>query len=195
MAKSVKKRVREWRERKAREGGRSLSTWLEPDTARMLDFLLGHYGETVSPVIARAIESLYNVTCDGGALPQAGSGGEHAPVPMEAAEKPARMVTKKVARHGAHVDEAGIAAAESSASESMECLSPVLMDLQQKLADGIPLRDLKSSHLLTWIKDREASGASFRAMARELNEARIPTLTGRGEWEEGMIPTLLILSH
>ena len=63
MAKPSRERVRRWRERKAKKGGRSLSTWLEPETVRMMDYLLNHYGETAAPLVARAIANLYDVTC------------------------------------------------------------------------------------------------------------------------------------
>lgn len=62
MAKAIKDRVRDWRERKSQEGGRSLSAWLEPDTARMFQALQEHFGDTTSPLVARAIEALHALT-------------------------------------------------------------------------------------------------------------------------------------
>lgn len=62
MGTPVKKRVREWRQRQAEKGGRSLSVWLDPDSAKMLDVLIERSGDRVSSVVARAIQNLFEVT-------------------------------------------------------------------------------------------------------------------------------------
>ncbi|OIQ01614.1 MAG: hypothetical protein AUK55_01385 [Syntrophobacteraceae bacterium CG2_30_61_12] len=62
MAKAIRDRVRDWRDRKSQEGGRSLSAWLEPDTARMFQTLQEHFGDTTSPLVARSIEALHALT-------------------------------------------------------------------------------------------------------------------------------------
>jgi hypothetical protein len=55
--------MKEWRAKKASEGGRSLSLLLEPETVIQLDELRSHYGRDKGgrnkPLIARAIKHLH----------------------------------------------------------------------------------------------------------------------------------------
>jgi tRNA(Ser,Leu) C12 N-acetylase TAN1 len=57
-------RVKKWREKKAKEGGRSLSVWLKPETAQMMDELKKELKAENASVIAQAIKTLYEVTCN-----------------------------------------------------------------------------------------------------------------------------------
>jgi hypothetical protein len=61
-----KQRMREWRAKKAQEGGRSLSIWLDPNTVAQLDALRKHFGKSGrgrnKPLIVRAIRLLYKST-------------------------------------------------------------------------------------------------------------------------------------
>jgi len=59
-----KNRVRKWREKKAKEGGRSLSVWLKPETAQMMDRLKKELKAENASVIAQAIKKLHEVTCN-----------------------------------------------------------------------------------------------------------------------------------
>jgi hypothetical protein len=56
-------RVKAWRDKKRRQGGRSLSLWLDPDTTEQLDALRKHFGRFKGgrnkPLIARAIRHLH----------------------------------------------------------------------------------------------------------------------------------------
>lgn len=64
MKKQSIEKVRRWRTKKAKEGGRSLSVWLEPETARLLDEIRQTNPEAKMKEIVRvAIEQLYEVTC------------------------------------------------------------------------------------------------------------------------------------
>ena len=68
MTKSNRDRVRDYRARKAAEGGRAISVWLEPQTAHMLDTLRKYFGKSRrgknAPLIAKAIEYLYKSIID-----------------------------------------------------------------------------------------------------------------------------------
>lgn len=57
--KSVQGRVSAWREKKSRGGGKALYTWMEPETAKQLEFLKAHYEESTALIITRAIKLLY----------------------------------------------------------------------------------------------------------------------------------------
>ena len=255
MVKPTRERVREWREKKAKKGGRSLSVWLEPDTARMLHELLSHYGETASPLIARAISTLYDSTSiaplqaepaparqsqpsvheakaatEPPAMePEAPSvaaepipGVQETPLPVADSppplqEQPSPMLepsatavgpaaappeaeAKAVPEHTQEVLEladeppAEPLAAQSELEAPSEAEDPLLKEIQDQLARGVPFRKLHRSLLLDWLKTMQAQGVSFQVMADKLNAAGIPTLAGSGRWEQGMIPTVLLLS-
>jgi hypothetical protein len=56
-------RMRQWRSKKEEEGGRSLSLWLEPETAKQLNELRRHFGRSKGgrnkPIISKAIRDLH----------------------------------------------------------------------------------------------------------------------------------------
>ena len=56
-------RMKQWRAKKASEGGRSLSLWLDPETVSQLDDLHEHYGKSKGgrnkPIITRAIQHFH----------------------------------------------------------------------------------------------------------------------------------------
>ena len=73
MPKTVNQRVTEWREKNVVNGGRSLSVWLDPQTAKMLDELSKHFRYptylkrgTKTSLVTRAIkkyhEGIFSVT-------------------------------------------------------------------------------------------------------------------------------------
>ena len=65
-AKRSRDRVKKWRERMSREGGRPISIWLKADVAEMLLKLRRHYGRskrgTIAPIVELAIRTLYQFT-------------------------------------------------------------------------------------------------------------------------------------
>jgi hypothetical protein len=65
MSKTTQERVKDWREKKAREVGRSLAVWLEPSTTKQLKFLQEEFPkETNASLVAKAIKNQYRVTRD-----------------------------------------------------------------------------------------------------------------------------------
>ena len=68
MTKSNRDRVRDYRARKAAEGGRPISVWLEPETLLKIKSLRKHYGRSKrgknAPLIAKIIEALYQSLID-----------------------------------------------------------------------------------------------------------------------------------
>lgn len=199
MAKPSRERVRRWRERKAKKGGRSLSTWLEPETVRMMDYLLNYYGETAAPLVARAIANLYDITCQD---------ADEAPgTALDSEQLAAEPQVPVVEDHSGAVDEEGTVPDEmtqlSEPSEPEQIageeslideFDPLLLEIKTKLAEGTPARNVLRTLVVEWIKSMKANGVSFETMADKLNAAEIPTLSGRGQWEQGMIPTILLLS-
>jgi hypothetical protein len=193
MAKPSRERVRKWREKKTEKGGRSLSTWLEPETARMMDFLLDHYGESAAPLIARAISTLYCVTRD-----------RSEPVSGVASNAPAVVAQARTGRSSVAACSSADAlptgplpAAEAAVVEETAVdaeLHPLLQEIKTKLSAGVPFKELQKTLLVQWIKSMQAEEVSFREMTELLNAAAIPTPTGMGRWEQGMIPTVLLLS-
>jgi hypothetical protein len=176
MGKSSRDRVRAWRDRKARKGGRSFSTWLEPETARMLDELLQHYGETAAVVIARAIAALYGETASDAKTMEVSRSGEHF-------------------TGTAVVEKMSTPVAPGSRVREIELEEGDLRfeTLRREVERGLPLHELRGL-LIASIRALRARQVSFKEIAERLNQAGIPTLSGKGEWEEGMIPTILILA-
>jgi hypothetical protein len=193
MVKPSRERVRKWREKKAEKGGRSLSTWLEPETAQMMDFLLDHYGESVAPLIARAVTTLYEVTRDG--IASITSVASNAPeVVAEAAEEKGVALPDSVADAPSLEPLPALAAQAIEDAEAAVTIYPMLQQIKTKLSSGIAFKELQKSLLVQWIKSMQAEGVSFLEMTELLNSAGIPTPTGMGRWEAGMIPTVLLLS-
>lgn len=199
MAKPSRERVRRWRERKAKKGGRSLSTWLEPETVRMMDYLLNHYGETAAPLVARAIANLYDVTCqdeDGasGIALEAKKSASELDVPAMEESSSAPVEEGPVADETMQLSDLAEPEEIVGDGSSIDELDPLLQEIKTKLAEGTPARNLLRTLVVDWIKSMKANGASFEAIAERLNAAGIPTLSGSGQWEQGMIPTILLLS-
>jgi len=193
MAKPSRERVRKWREKKAKKGGRSLSTWLEPETAQMMDFLLSHYGESAAPLIARAIGTLYRFTRDSSErAPDVASNASVLGPQLESSE-PCSAADSNLDSPPAGLSVAAQAEAIEK-TESASELHPLLQEIKTKLFSGLPFKELQKTLLVQWIKSMQAEGVSFREMTELLNAAAIPTPSGMGRWEQGMIPTVLLLS-
>ena len=63
IAKTTRERVKAWRDKRAEKGGRSLTVWLEADTAKMLELLLDEYpNKNNASLVAMAIETQFKVT-------------------------------------------------------------------------------------------------------------------------------------
>jgi len=191
MAKPSRERVRRWRERKAKKGGRSLSTWLEPETVRMMDYLLNYYGETAAPLVARAIANLYEATGqDENGESGLASESQHLVAELDVSAEEPRPALGESTQPSDMAELEKIASVESTTDE----LDPLLLEIKTKLAEGTPAKNLLRTLLVQWIKSMKANDVSFEAMAERLNAAEIPTLSGKGQWEQGMIPTILLLS-
>ena len=55
-----KQRVQAWRNKKAKEGGKNMSVWIEPETVKQIDELLEKFPDkNKASLVAHAIESLY----------------------------------------------------------------------------------------------------------------------------------------
>ncbi len=207
MAKTVKERVRAWRARKMEEGGRSLSAWLEPDTAEKMRFLRDYFGETTSPLVARAIDALYQMTVNGREKeestavdfePRARSSQRPAAasvVDQDSTRREAEIIDELV---GGERPQQPLERHGSEAPPGQPCPpveDPVLQEMAARLQQGVPFREMRSTLLVRWLQDQKAQGLTFEQMAQRLNEAEIPTLTGKGAWQPGMIPAFLLLSR
>lgn len=234
MAKAIRDRVRNWRDRKSQEGGRSLSAWLEPDTARMFQALQEHFGDTTSPLVARAIEALHALTfeCRTDDQPTlttpAAAGTEQTlvmglmrttptdetavmtPVTATAAAGPTTVAeaTGPVAatasdppeafqprQQVAEPDEPVVAtAAPADEPAGAAADDPILAAMVAGLKSGVSFKEMRGTLLLQWLNAMKTLGISYEEMAERLNRAEIPTLTGKGRWQAGMIPAFLLLS-
>lgn len=183
MAKTVKERVRAWREKKSRDGGRSLSAWLEPETAQMFRSLQEHFGETTSPLVARAIETLYKISLQLGPDPDPiRNRDREAPLREPAPPEGYTPLAEKQS------EEPKVMVPPDSCEED-----PGLAQMVAKLSAGVPFKEIKGTLLVAWMEAMKAQGVGYDEMAERLNAAQIPTLAGKGKWQGGMIPAFLLL--
>ena len=57
-------RVRKWREKKAKQGGRNLAVWLDQETGDLFEDLRQTLKEKNADIVARAIKELHTATCN-----------------------------------------------------------------------------------------------------------------------------------
>ena len=163
MAKSATERSREWREKRANRGGRSLSVWLDADTAQKLDELTAQMGK-VADVIAQAIDALHSVASN-----------------ICMTEKPMPLFDQP---------EESAPVASNKLAHPAQTIHPALAEIKQRIDAGEDVNDLRAqfseaANALT------EEGLSQRKIAALLNEADVPTFSGSGKWGKSTIGRLL----
>ena len=169
MAKSATERSRDWRRKNAKKGGRSLSVWLEPETARKLDELTT--GETKqADVIAKAIDALYDVACNEVVMPKN-------PSLFEALAEEKEMPAPD-------------ASAGAPAAQEADGLPACLAEIKIRVDQGESVADMKKAFAEA-AKALTDDGLSQRKIANLLNDAGFPTFSGSGKWGKTTIGRLL----
>jgi hypothetical protein len=188
MGQTNRQRVKEWREKKAREGGRSLSVWLEPEIAKKLDELKGASGESTAVLVARAVSTFHSVTCN--------TQGTSSPsLPAEVpeggkAEKPVGAIPAVLSSQEEDSEEE--ASITCNKEESAPDESPVaavddsIADITATFGDT---RDFSAIHerLASLLRLRIKEGVPYSTLMKELNGAALPAPGGEDTWRRSTI--------
>lgn len=195
MGRTNRQRVKEWRAKKAKEGGRSLSVWMEPEIAGKLDSLREASGESTSLLVAQAIAALHDITCNNKnpsfpSSPSRSIGvspGEVSPETGEEVSETALTRDESAAAgtvitcNDTHSDdgEGHIAAIDDS-------IAAITVTFEQNRTFSM-IRE----RLAALLRHRIEEGVPYSALMKELNEANIPTPGGETVWRRGTIFGLL----
>jgi len=190
MTKTGKDRVKRWRQKKAQKGGRSLSAWLEPETAQMLEQLLGHYGETTSPLIGRAIKTLYDVTSERGgpSLPSRSPNGLREEPSSEIEAREEAGMAREPVEEGSGEDrrleselsgEAVLAEGEAVPGKEREPSAKEETDRGESM-EGLACESEEAEDLLERMKEELGAGASLKSLKDSLLVKWILILRRRG---------------
>jgi hypothetical protein len=192
MGQTNRQRVKEWRERKSKEGGRSLSVWMAPETAKRLDEIKEIAGESTSLLVARAIAAFHDITCNNRRPPTS-----PLPAPAPSKEKPGETEVEitpvSPPRPGGTAVEAPITC-NSESSDSSEghiaatddSIGAITTTFQNK-RDFSVIRE----RLTALLRLRIEEGVPFSALMEELNEAGLPAPGEEGSWRRSTIYSLL----
>ena len=188
MGRTNRQRVKEWRERRSREGGRSLSVWMEPETVKKLDEIKEKSEEATSFLVARAIEVLHNVTCNiDGTVPAPQSMGRPAgeKLPEAGSETPPAVAPPKEIAAGGEVitcNERGMTPGETAVAAADDSLA----DIKEILDNSENFADIRE-RLTALLRLRIEEGLSYSDLMKELNEANLPTPGGEDSWRRSTI--------
>lgn len=188
MGQTNRQRVKEWREKKAREGGRSLSVWLEPEIAKKLDELKGASGESTAVLVARAVSTFHSVTCNT-------QGTASPPLPAEVPEgdKTAEPVGATPAVLSSQEEDTEEEASitcnkeESAPDESpVAAVDDSIADITATFGDT---RDFSTIHerLASLLRLMIEEGVPYSTLMKELNGAALPTPGGEDTWRRSTI--------
>lgn len=164
----MKERIKDWRDNKAKTGGKSLTVMLESESAKILEDLKGLYGESNAKLIARALSSLsLSVTCkrkeedESLTCKQMDTGTKRAPVALP----------------GSRMEEF---------SPTKEWVHPSLKSIKEKLNQGETVVSLKDE-LKKAMQIMRKEGIDSSMIADYLFKAGIKSIKGHERWEGGMI--------
>ncbi len=157
MARSMTHRIKDWRNRKADLGGKSLTVMLEPDTVILLEDLKEKYQESNAKLVARALGCLADsFTC------------KHSD----------RSI--KDAFGSNHVS------AEKSDSASADGIHPSLKNIKEELGRGAAVLSLKEK-IKKAMREMRNQGFDSSKIVDLLYEASIKTIKGNDRWEGGTV--------
>lgn len=192
MGQTNRQRVKEWREKKSKAGGRSLSVWMEQSTAEKLDEIKAIAGESTSRLVARAIAALHDVTCNRMDITSA-------PLPaVVPPEEPLRETVGKIPPTATPQErstdrEASVTcnakdsvAGENHIAASDDTIAGVAATFRNS-------RDFMAIHerLAALLRLRIEEGVPYSALMKELNEANLPTPEGGDIWRRSTVFALL----
>jgi hypothetical protein len=168
LARPMKERIKDWRDNKAKTGGKSLTVMLESESAKILEDLKGRYGESNAKLIARALSCLFrSVTC-------------------KREEEVESLTCKQIDAATKRTPEALPGSRMEEFSAPKEWVHPSLKSIKEKLNQGKTVIGLKDE-LKNAIKIMRKENIDSSGIADYLFKAGIKSIKGNERWEGGMI--------
>ena len=168
MARTMTNRIKDWRNRKANQGGKNLTVMLEPDTAILFEDLKEKYQESNARLVARALKHLAeSFTC------------KHD-------EESASFTCK---RPDAQIQEPSaieIFPVEKPEPFSADSIHPSLKDIKKEICQGATVLSQKEK-IKKAIREMRSQGYDSSRIVALLFEAQIKTITGNEKWEGGTV--------
>jgi hypothetical protein len=192
MGQTNRQRVKEWREKKSKEGGRSLSIWMEPEIAKKLDEIKETAGESTSLLVARAIAAFHDVTCNDRSTTSA---------PLPATLPPEEKLKETVGeippvttpQERSTDREASITCNDKDSTAGENHIAAIADSIADVTATFRNKRDFTAirERLAALLRLRIENGEPFSALMEELNKANLPTPGGEKIWRRSTIFALL----
>ena len=192
MGQTNRQRVKEWREKKSKEGGRSLSVWMKPEIAKKLDEIKAIAGESTSRLVARAIESFHNITCND-------RNNISTPLPVEVSLEEKLPVTGEgsptvvAPQERSTAEETDITCNDRENFPGEIYIAAIDDSLANITATFSDKRDFSAirERLAALLRLRIEEGVPYSALTKELNDASLPTPGGEETWRRSTIFALL----
>jgi hypothetical protein len=157
LARTMTTRIKDWRNKKVNQGGKSLTVMLEPDTAILFEDLKEKYQESNARLVARALKRLAeSFTC----------------------KQPDAQVLEPSSIENFSV--------EKSEPSSADSIHPSLKDIKKKICQGATVLSQKEK-IKQAMKEMRSQGYDSSGIVALLFEAKIKTITGNEKWESGTV--------
>ncbi len=192
MGRTNRQRVKEWRERRSKEGGRSLSVWIEPETAKKLDELKEKSEEATSFLVARAIAALHNVTCNNdSAIPVPFSLGSPAgeKLPETGGETPPAVAPQGEEATGGKDVTCNVEERDPGGT-AVAAVDDSVADIKATIDNNGNFVDIRE-RLAALLRLLIEKGGTYSSLMKELNAANLPTPEGEDTWRRSTIFALL----
>lgn len=156
-------RIKNWRQKKSEEGGRSLTVMLEPDSVNILEELQKKYQQSHSKLISLALEALNeSFTC-----------------------KQKAETKTFTCKHNKEQPEAASDGKTKAPSNGQACI-PLFSEIREQLDQGATVLSLKKE-IIGAMKEMRKRGYDSSQIADLLYEEGINTIKGKERWESGTI--------
>ena len=168
MARTMTTRIKDWRNRKVNQGGKSLTVMLEPDTAILFEDLKEEYQESNARLVARALKHLAEAfTCKQDQASEAFT-----------SKRPDTQVLEPSSIENFSVEKSELSSADS--------IHPSLKDIKKEICQGATVLSQKEK-IKQAMKEMRSQGYDSSGIVALLFEAKIKTITGNEKWESGTV--------
>ena len=150
-------RIKDWRNRKVNQGGKSLTVMLEPDTAILFEDLKEEYQESNARLVARALKHLAEAFTS---------------------KRPDTQVLEPSSIENFSVEKSELSSADS--------IHPSLKDIKKEICQGATVLSQKEK-IKQAMKEMRSQGYDSSGIVALLFEAKIKTITGNEKWESGTV--------
>ncbi|MAE39546.1 MAG: hypothetical protein CML07_01230 [Psychrobacter sp.] len=167
----AKETVEKWREKKSKEGGRSMSVWLEPEAVQALDEIKAALELTNAKIINKSLLVFSRVLKDSTQLHVITKllDGQISLFPgTEPIKQKVKPATKEIQAE----------------------MPPALADIKNRCDQGTPMKEMKSE-IVDVIKTMLEQNLSRTKIADRFNAWGLLTMSGDGKWGHSQIGRML----